>query len=188
MARHTDWREGESRVISVTPVARGLVPPALTAAVVAAIIQFGALHWHPLHRFEALFLLVLVGPSLLVVATRSWRWRSHSVHLTDERVVMEGGVAHRTRSAVELRDIVAVHVEQSVRDRVSRRGTVFLDTTGGAVMVGRLRHPAAFCRLVDRERNRGPGDRVPLDTVFEYEDPTPRNYEVNPRRPPDLAG
>ena len=154
----------------------------LLAVAAAVLVQLGALHWHLIHRHEALLLLVLVGPPLLVVATRTWRWRSHKIHVTSERVIVEGGVARRFRTSVELREVVAIRVEQGLRQRISRRGDVYLETSAGTFHVGRVRHPAAFARLVDKERLNYRSDRLPFDTVFEFEDPSRRDFEVNPRR------
>ncbi len=176
------WRESEKRVITVTPVARGLVRPALVAVTLAVLVQWAAFHSHYVHHHEALFLLILVGPALVVVATRTWRWRSHKVHVTSERIVVEGGVTRHFRSSIELGDVFAMRVEQRIRERLARHGTVLLETAAGTFPVGRVRHPEALCRLVDRERAAHHSERVPFDTVFEYDDPSSHDYEVNPRR------
>lgn len=184
MASESFWRDGENRVISVTPVARGLVRPALAGVAAIALVVFLAREWTWARHEQGWLLLVMVGPALLVLATRTWRWRSHKVHVTSQRVVVEGGVIHRVRSSVELGDVLVVHVEQRVRDRVARRGTIFLDTAAGSVLLGRLRQPAALCRLIERERATTTRDRLPLDTVFEYEDPSSRDFGTDPRWSP----
>ncbi|HVB70576.1 MAG TPA: PH domain-containing protein [Acidimicrobiales bacterium] len=181
MARRETWRDGESRVVTVTPVSRGVARPAIIAVVLAALVEVGAHYWSWMHREAGWALLVLVGPPILVVATRTWRWRSHKIHVTSERVVTEGGVAKRYRQSVELRDVQAVRVEQGIRDRLIRRGSIYLETGAGTVAVGRVRHPAALVRLIERERSLGTSDGPPLDTVFEYEDPSARAYDVDPR-------
>jgi membrane protein YdbS with pleckstrin-like domain len=180
MARRMPWRDGEVRIVSVTPVARGVFAPCAAAVVLAATVVVGARYWSWLHRESGWAALVLVGPALILVATRTWRWRSHKVHVTSARVVTEGGVARRYRQSVELGDVHAVRVEQGVRDRMIRRGTIHLETAAGTVDLGRLRHPAALVRLIERER-AVPSPRPPFDTVFEYEDPAVRGYDVDPR-------
>lgn len=182
MSRRVEWREGETIVVTVTPVAHGVVRPAFFALMISVLVQWGAFHSDYLHHHEALFLLVLVGPALLVVATRSWRWRSHKIQVTSLRIIIEGGVANHFRSSVELPDVVATRVDQRVRDRLTRRGTVLLETAAGTFHVGRVRHPAALCRLIDRERHPFADRSVPLDTVFEFDDPSTHDYEVDPRR------
>jgi len=176
------WREDEVRIVSVTPVAVGLVRPALTALALAVLVQIGSFHVSFIHHHEAWFLLVLVGPALVIVATRTWRWRSHKIHLTNERLTVEGGVVRHYRSAVELADVYATRVDQRVHERLSRRGTVVLETAGGTFLVGRVRHPSALCRLIERERASHHDDRVPFDTVFEFDDPSSHDFHVDPRR------
>jgi uncharacterized membrane protein YdbT with pleckstrin-like domain len=180
VARRVDYREGERRVVSVTPVPRGVYRPALVALAAAAADGVGAHYLALVRHHLGWFVLGLVGPPLVVLATRTWRWRSHKVHVTTERVVVEGGVARRHRASVELADVGAVHVEQRVTDRLSRSGTVLVDTPAGTLSLGRLRHPAAVVRVIERER--GPRDSgPPLDTVFGFEDPAERGYRADPR-------
>jgi membrane protein YdbS with pleckstrin-like domain len=175
-------RDGEVRIITVTPVARGTVRPSLVAVVMVALVIFGAKHVHFIHQHEMLFGLIFAGPFVLVALTRTWRWRSHKVHVTNERIVVEGGVLHHQRSTVDLRDVVALRVDQRVSERLTRRGMVVLETNGGSIVIGKLRHPGALVRLIDAERVNNEVDPVPFDTVFGYQDPEPFDYEVRPRR------
>jgi membrane protein YdbS with pleckstrin-like domain len=181
MARRMTWRDGEEQVIVVTPVAKGLLRPVLSLITAVVLVQFGAVHVHFIHVHETLFLLVLAGPCLVLVLTRTWRWRSHKIRVTDERVVVEGGVARHFRSTVELRDVVATRVEQGVAQRLLHRGRVQLETSAGTLDVGLVRYPAALCRVIDAQRARYHAAGVPLDTVFEFEHPDPHDYVINPR-------
>ncbi len=181
MARQTPWRDGEERIVSVTPVARGLVRPSAVAVIDAVAVEALAHYWSWMHRESRWALLVLVVPALLLVATRTWRWRSHKIHVTSERIVTEGGVARRYRQSVELSDVHVVRVEQGVRDRVIRRGAIYLETAAGTISLGRVRHPSALVRLIEGERAATTTNRPPFDTVFEYEDPAARGYDVDPR-------
>jgi hypothetical protein len=180
MGRRLVWREGEESLISVTPVSQGLFRPLLSFVTVIALVQFGSRHVHVIDTHEWLLFLILGGPCLLVFLTRTWRWRSYKVHVTNERIVAEGGVARHFRSSVELQDVIASHVEQGVTERFMRRGSVLLDTPIGTLDIGRVRHPAALCRLIDLQRSRYRNEPVPLDTVFEYERPDPHDYVLNP--------
>ena len=182
MAPRIILREGEVRIISVTPVARGTVRPCLVGIVLLGLVIFGGQHVDFIHQHEALMGLILAGPFAVVALTRTWRWRSHKVHVTNERIIIEGGVLRHHRSTVDLRDVVALRVDQRVAERLTRRGLVVLETNGGAVAIGKLRHPGALVRLIDAERANNQIDPVPFDTVFGYEDPEPFDYEVRPRR------
>jgi membrane protein YdbS with pleckstrin-like domain len=181
MARREDWRDGEVKIVSVTPVARGVLGPLSLAVILGAAIAVGGHYWSWLHHVAGWALLAALGPTLVVLLTRTWRWRSHKVHVTSQRVVTEGGVARRYRQSVELGDVHAVRVEQGLRDRVIRRGTIFLETVAGTAAIGRVRHPAALVRLIERERSVPSTEQPPLDTVFEYEDPTSRGFDLDPR-------
>ena len=175
-------REGEVKIISVTPVARGTIRPCVTGIVLLALVILGAEHVHLIHEHEMVLGIIFAGPFALVALTRTWRWRSHKVHVTNERIVVEGGVLHHQRSSVDLRDVVALRVDQRVSERLTRRGVVVLETNGGSIIIGKLRHPGALVRLIDAERANESVDPVPLDTVFGYEEPEPFDYEVRPRR------
>jgi len=175
-------REGEMKIISVTPVARGTVRPCLTGIILLGLVIFGAQHVLFIHQHEMLFSLILAGPFAVVALTRTWRWRSHKVHVTNERIVVEGGVLHHQRSTVDLRDVVALRVDQRVSERLTKRGVVVLETNGGSIVIGKLRHPGALVRLIDAERANNHVEPVPFDTVFGFEEPEPFDYEVRPRR------
>jgi membrane protein YdbS with pleckstrin-like domain len=180
MSRRDLWREGEVRIISVTPVSRGVVRPALLTVTTLALIVEGASRYSFVHRLEEVLLILFVVPLALVTLTRTWKWRSHKIHVTSERVIVEGGVLRHQRSAVEMGDVFATRVDQRVSERLTRRGLVYLETTRAAVPIGLVRHPAALCRLIDAERNAAHSLGDPLDTVYTYEDPEASAYEVLP--------
>lgn len=152
MVRRDVWRDGEERIISVTPVAWGLLRPVLSVVTAVALVQYAAAHLSLVRAHEALAMLLLAGPCLLLVVTRTWRWRSHKVHVTSQRVILEGGVLRHHRTAVELADVVTSRVEQHLGERLIRRGWVVLETAGGPVTLGKVSHPDALVRLIDTER------------------------------------
>jgi uncharacterized membrane protein YdbT with pleckstrin-like domain len=181
MGRKMTWREDEVAVISVTPVARGLARPLLSLVTAVVVVHYGT-RLHFVHQHELLATLVVVGPCLLVLLTRIWRWRSHTIRITSERVVVEGGVLGHYRSSVELRDVIAIRIEQRFAERLARRGSVLLETLAGPVDIGRVHHPDALCRLIEAERARFGGEQLPLDTVFEFEQPDPFDITVSAAR------
>jgi membrane protein YdbS with pleckstrin-like domain len=180
MSRRDLWREGEVRIISVTPVSRGVLRPFLLTVTTLALVVEGASRFVYVHRFEELLLVVFVLPLTAVTLTRTWRWRSHKIHITNERIIVEGGVLRHQRSAVEMREVFATRIDQRVTERLLRRGYVYLETSGAAVPIGLVRHPAALCRLIDAERNAVFSPSDPFDTVYTYEDPDASPYEVLP--------
>jgi membrane protein YdbS with pleckstrin-like domain len=126
--------------------------PLLYSIAVVALIVVGAQHFHLVHRYQAILLWVIAGPCALVTLTRVWRWRSHKVRVTNQRVVVEGGVIRHRRSVIDLHDVVATHIDQRVSERLVRRGRLWLETTGGSFLVGTVRHPGALLRIIDAER------------------------------------
>jgi membrane protein YdbS with pleckstrin-like domain len=182
MAKKSKWRSDEQRVVSVTPVSEGLLVPALVTVVAIALVVLAVMHVHFFHTYRVALSVILVGPGLAVFLTRTLRWRSHKIHLTNQRIVVEGGVLQHTSSEVELRDIVTTHVSQRLRDRVTRRGDVVVETAAGTLHVGVVRHPAALGRLIDNERKNGAPSDVAYNTVFDFDSPQDHDYDVSPRR------
>ncbi|HEY7930904.1 MAG TPA: PH domain-containing protein [Acidimicrobiales bacterium] len=162
------WRDDETAVIAVTPVAEGLVRPLIALVLVVAAIVEGASRVHFVHDHASWFALVLGGPILVVLLTRTWRWRSHKVHVSTQRVILEGGVLRHWRTSIELRDVLATRVDQGISERLTRRGVVVLETGLGPIITRRVRHPEALCRLIDAERNHVE-PAVPYDTVFGFD-------------------
>jgi uncharacterized membrane protein YdbT with pleckstrin-like domain len=181
MSRRMDWRDGEESLVSITPVAEGLFRPFLSLVTAIVLVQFGASHVRFIHQHEWLLYLIFAGPCTLVFLTRMWRWRSYKVRVTSERIIVEGGVTGHFRSSVELHDVFSSRVEQRVTERIMRRGSVILETAGGTMDTGQVRHPAALCRVIDLQRDSHRNHGVPLDTVFEFEHPDPHDYFVNPQ-------
>jgi hypothetical protein len=135
-----------------------------------------------IHQHKWLLALVFVGPFALITLTRAWRWRSHKIHVTNERIVQEGGVLRHYRSSIELTDVIASRVDQRVAERLTRRGLLVLETAAGPIVVGKVRHPGALCRLIDAERSGHSNRPLPLDTVFGFEEPETLGFEVRPQR------
>ena len=152
MSRPLRLEDGEALVISVTPVPRGLLAPALLLLLLEGAVVWLGMHWHLLHRYEPIALLCAGVMPALVLATRSWRWRSHKIILTTQRVVTEGGVLSRFSAQVNLSDVVTTRADQTFVERLRRRGMVMLETSSGTATLGPVRHPMALRRLVDRSR------------------------------------
>ncbi|MFZ1062570.1 MAG: PH domain-containing protein, partial [Acidimicrobiales bacterium] len=115
-------------------------------------------------------------------ATRLWRWRSHKVHLTSQRIVVEGGVLQHTTSEVELHNLVKTRIDQHWRDRLARRGVVVVETPAGTLNLGMVRHPAALCRLIDNERRYLIGGDVEKNAVFDFDAPGDEELDAGGRR------
>lgn len=182
MGRQVTVRDGEARVVSVTPVGRGLARPILAFITAVVLVQYGSARYAFVHQHRVVLGLLLAGPCALLVITRVWQWRSHKIHVTSQRVVVEGGaVRHHSRS-MEFSDILATRVEQRFSERLSRRGELYVETVAGSQYLGRVRHPGALARLVDRERARRAYD-ASQGTDFHFEAVAPPGFyddEVQP--------
>lgn len=139
-------------MVSVTPVSRGVVRPAIFVLAMAASVRYAVDSLHGLNRYQSVMDVVFVGPALLLLATRVWRWRAQKIHVTSQRLVVEYGVARRVRSSVELRDVLVVRSQQGLGTRLIGRGDVVVETMAGPWLVGTIRHPAALVRLIEAER------------------------------------
>lgn len=182
MSRKPIWRLAEVRVISVTPAAQGLALPVLATVVTAAIVELGVSKVHFLHSLHLVLLAIFVVPCLLVVATRAWRWRSHKVHVTNLRIIAEGGILRHYRSEVDLRDVTASHVDQRMSERITRKGVVTLETRAGTMSLGLVHQPRALVRIIDQERFALQDDDLDYDTVFDFDETDSHDYEIKPRR------
>jgi membrane protein YdbS with pleckstrin-like domain len=174
------WREGEVRVISVTPVSRGVIRPFLITVTTLALIIEAAGRYSFIHSAEDWLVIVGVLPLAAVTLTRTWRWRSHKLHVTNERLIIEGGVMRHQRTSIEMRDVIATRVDQRVSERLTRRGYVYVETMAGPILLGQMRHPGALCRLIDSERLGAESSTDPFDTIYTYEDDEPYQFEVQP--------
>jgi membrane protein YdbS with pleckstrin-like domain len=170
---------GETLVVEVTPVAQGIIAPLSLVIVLEGLVIWGSTQWSFLHHREALALFVVGVLPALVILTRSWRWRSHKITVTTQRIIVEGGVLGRHSTQVNLGDVFATHADQSLSERLRRRGVVLLETHAGTVMLGPVRHPTALRRLVDRTRRDFSSSQSPTwDDWLDDQRPSP------PRRKP----
>ncbi len=141
-------------MVSVTPVSRGVVRPTLLALALAVTVRYAADSTRLVAHHQVIIGVVVVGPVATVALTRAWRWRTHKIHVTSRRVVVEGGVFRHARTSMDLRDVVATRTTRGIGDRMTARGEVIVETIAGPWVVGRVRHPAALVRLIEGERSR----------------------------------
>lgn len=163
-------REDERSVVRVTPLVGGVLRPAVVTAVATALVILADHRIAWVTRHDWALAAVVIGPPALVTATRTWRWRRHTIVVTNQRVVTMSGVLARQSSSAELADVTVVHVDQRLHERVRRRGAVILDFADGSWSLGVVRHPAALARLIDTQRRRGPEPSPSDEPLVEPED------------------
>lgn len=177
------WREGENRIVTVTPVIGGVLVPISLTILAVLIVAEGSIHYGILHDIRWWLAFVVVGPMVLLTLTRLWRWRSHKIHVTTQRVIIEGGALRHWMTSIEYREILSLHQQQGIAQRLLRRGDVVVEVNSGSVHLGRVRHPSALCRIIDAQRLQEPAETPPhLDTVFDYNDDERYRVRVRPGR------
>ena len=124
---------GERVLVHRRPHVRMLVVPVLLAPLLALLVGWAAaatsmLSW----RSTAWTVLVVVA-----VAVGCWfglapllRWRCTHFVVTDRRVLVREGVVSRTGISVPASTVTAVHLRQTMADRVLRCGTLLVAVDG----------------------------------------------------------
>jgi hypothetical protein len=120
------------------------------ASVVLAVVALAVVphYWHVSNHVRLIAGLVLLVPSGLLLATRTWRWRSHALHITNQRLIRESGAVGHHVDSYAWSSILDIAVDQTWRERMARRGHVYVVTTDHErVDLGEIRHPKAFVRV-----------------------------------------
>ena len=147
-------RDDEFVVVSVTPISRGVTGPLVATLLAVASLWASAATWSWAQQHSALLAVLFVAPCAAVLSGRLWRWRSHKILVTSQRIVQFGGVARRRLSSVELIDVRASHTDQRWFERLLHRGVVMVDTAAGAFVRERIRRPDALARVIDHQRQQ----------------------------------
>jgi len=174
----------EEIIVEVRSHRGSLVAPSclLLAACAGAIwLVAYATSWPKLGREIAAG--VVIGLPLWWLIARWVRWRSRSVSLTNERIVVSNGSFRKKSEQVRLMRIIEVHILQGVTDRLLRRGDVILEVDDGPPLaVEHLRHPEAFQRVVLRQLGRdeeeGDGDEDDGEGAHDLASPSLSRIQV----------
>lgn len=157
--------------MSVTPISRGLIGPSVTSLVVIAAIWASAATWTWADQNAAALSIVLVGPCGVVLGGRLWRWRSHKIVVTNQRIIQYGGVARRHSSGIDLIDVTVTRTDQRWFERLTRRGAVIVETPAGSFVLERVRRPDSLARVIDHQRVQlRRVDEIRLDRAQELSD------------------
>jgi len=157
--------DGEVVVVDVRAHGWALVRPIALAAAVVIGAGFAASVRVPLAMAWALVgLVALVVFNLLV---RYVRWRSQSLVVTTERVVLRRGVLTRRGSQIPLSEISEVSYSQRLVERLVRVGELRINSAGrdSIEVFAALARPAALQREISRlvvESRSGADERLSL--------------------------
>ena len=155
-------------MVAVTPISRGVASPVAATLIAVAALWATTSTWAWPRAHAAIIAVIVVGPCAVVLGGRLWRWRSHKIMVTNQRIIQMGGVARRRLSAIELIDVDVTHTDQRWFERLSRRGFVVVQTMGGAYVLERVRRPDSLARVIDHQRQQlNRVDEVRLDRAEE---------------------
>jgi len=150
-------RDGEALVVEVTPLPRDVARPLAATLLAVGALWGAATLWTWASRHEAYLSVIVVVPAA-VLGQRLWRWWSHRVVVTTQRIIDVRGRGGRRLTAIELAEVRETTVDQRAFDRLLRRGSVILALDDSACLIGRVRRPDALRRVIDHVRSTVPGD------------------------------
>ena len=90
--------------------------------------------------------LVLIVASVLWAGLRILRWRFATYHLTDRRIIMEGGILSRTAETIPLDRIQNTVIHRPLGDRLIGAGDIEIESAGrdGVEVLHRIPKAEAF--------------------------------------------
>jgi membrane protein YdbS with pleckstrin-like domain len=117
-------------------------PLARAGALAAAGIALLAQPWPPLAIPGAVLVVLAAAICLRAV----WRWERTRLVVTTEKVCVLDGTLRRRSSAVRLRSVENLDLEQSLPGRLLGYGTL----VAGPLEIDHVPHPRSVYRLVER--------------------------------------
>ena len=114
-------------------VVAGHVLGALVVIVVAIVLNavlpshIGSLS---ITTVKTVIALILIVASVLWAGLRLLRWRFATYHLTDKRIVMEGGILSRTAETIPLDRIQNTVIHRPIGDRLIGAGDIEIESAG----------------------------------------------------------
>jgi uncharacterized membrane protein YdbT with pleckstrin-like domain len=112
---------------------------------------------------KTVILLVLVIGSLLWAGLRILRWRFSTYHLTDRRIVMEGGILSRTAETIPLDRIQNTVIHRPFGDRLIGAGDIEIESAGrdGVEVLHRIPKAETFYNELLTTMNAPPSTGAP---------------------------
>ena len=95
---------------------------------------------------KTIVMLVLIVAAVLWAGLRILRWRFATYHLTDRRIVMEGGILSRTAETIPLDRIQNTVIHRPFGDRLIGAGDIEIESAGrdGVEVLHRIPKAQAF--------------------------------------------
>jgi len=107
--------------------------------------------------------LVLIVAAVLWAGLRILRWRFATYHLTDRRIIMEGGILSRTAETIPLDRIQNTVIHRPFGDRLIGAGDIEIESAGrdGVEVLHRIPKAEAFYNELLTEMNTPPSAGAP---------------------------
>lgn len=107
--------------------------------------------------------LVLIVGAVLWAGLRILRWRFATYHLTDRRIVMEGGILSRTAETIPLDRIQNTVIHRPFGDRLIGAGDIEIESAGrdGVEVLHRIPRAEAFYNELLTTMNTPPSAAPP---------------------------
>lgn len=112
---------------------------------------------------KTVVVLVLIIAALLWAGIRILRWRLATYHLTDRRIIMEGGILSRTAESIPLDRIQNTVIHRPLGDRLIGAGDIEIELAGrdGVEVLHRIPKAEAFYNELLAAMNTPPGVSAP---------------------------
>ena len=147
-------------------VLAGHVLGAIVVIVVAVVldaklpVKIGSLS---ITTVKTIVMLVLIVAAVLWAGLRILRWRFATYHLTDRRIVMEGGILSRTAETIPLDRIQNTVIHRPLGDRLIGAGDIEIESAGrdGVEVLHRIPKAEAFYNELLTTMNTPPSAGAP---------------------------
>jgi uncharacterized membrane protein YdbT with pleckstrin-like domain len=112
---------------------------------------------------KTIVMLVLIVAAVLWAGLRILRWRFATYHLTDRRIVMEGGILSRTAETIPLDRIQNTVIHRPLGDRLIGAGDIEIESAGrdGVEVLHRIPQAEAFYNELLTTMNTPPSAGAP---------------------------
>ncbi len=147
-------------------VLAGHVLGAIVVIVVAIVLNAklpAAIGTLSITTVKTVVLLVVVIAAVLWAGFRILRWRFATYHLTDRRIVMEGGILSRTAETIPLDRIQNTVIHRPLGDRLIGAGDIEIEFAGrdGVEVLHRIPRAEAFYNELLTTMNTPPSTGAP---------------------------
>ncbi|MGA8361024.1 MAG: PH domain-containing protein [Candidatus Dormiibacterota bacterium] len=147
-------------------VLAGHVLGAIVVIVVAIVLNAklpAAIGTLSITTVKTVVLLVVVIAAVLWAGFRILRWRFATYHLTDRRIVMEGGILSRTAETIPLDRIQNTVIHRPLGDRLIGAGDIEIESAGrdGVEVLHRIPRAEAFYNELLTTMNTPPSTGAP---------------------------